>query len=355
MNQFTNYLAKQKVAINNQINSFLNGYQTELTKIGHFGQDLLIKFQDFTQRGKSLRGVLTILTAEMFGVKEKNLALKAGAALEIIHSALLIHDDIMDNDFLRRGQPTLFAQYTNFAQKNHFRNPLNFGRSLAIAAGDIGLYLGLKILQDQKTENQPAKKISQKIIQEIINVGIAQMDDVYFGYLNQTPTLTDIERMYKYKTSRYTFSLPFAIGALMAQKNQQLLTKMEKLGEYLGLIYQIKDDEIGLFSSQQKTGKPVGSDIRENKKTYLRTLCFTQADGSNLKKLQKIYQKKEITKEDLTNFKKLYQKLKIKKKINQVMNRCQKKAWQIIKTLPIDKKYQRLLKDLISFLKEREN
>ena len=98
----------------------------------------------------------------------------------------------------------------------------------------------------------------------------------------------DILRMYKYKTGRYSFSLPLLAGALIAGAHRDLREKLEAFGENLGLLFQIRDDELGLFGDEKELGKPVGSDVREGKKTILISLLMAAAKPAERTRLEGI-------------------------------------------------------------------
>jgi geranylgeranyl diphosphate synthase type I len=93
------------------------------------------------------------------------------------------------------------------------------------------------------------------------------MQDLYFGETRKQVAAEDILQLFHYKTARYSFSVPLKTGAILGGAEKALLSGLEKCGHGLGLLFQLKDDELGLYGSEQEIGKPVGSDLRERKKT----------------------------------------------------------------------------------------
>jgi len=185
-------------------------------------------------------------------------------------------------------------------------------------------------------------------------VGLAQMQDMYAGYAKELVAEEGIEKVYLYKTGRYTFSLPLMLGALLARQNKEILQQLEKLGEYIGVLFQLKDDELSLFGNEDTTGKPEGSDIRENKKTLHRFYLFQNASADQKEELEKIFGSGLITSEQLQYVRKLAEELHIQNIIDKKMQSLHNKAKEIIMTLNLQKQYQDQLLELLTYTSERE-
>lgn len=289
---FEEYGRAKKKLIDNYLLKFLEKEKPGLKKVNFWGEDFIEKFKKFVVAGKSIRGILVFLSAEMLGFCNEKEILPIAAAFEIIQSSLLIHDDIMDRDLKRRGMETLFASYLPQAIKEKFNDCFHFAISMGINAGDIGFFLAFKLLQ--------SKKINALVVDEIINVSLAQMSDVYWGHKKEMPSLKEIENIYLYKTARYSFSLPLIAGATLAGQPKKILNQLKKLGQFMGIAFQIKNDI-------KQTGKSTESDIKENKKTLLR---FYNYDKNRIK-----YKLDLLAK----NSKKIINKLPVKKKYKDLL------------------------------------
>ena len=243
----------------------------------NFNQQTLVKeaftiIKDFVISGKTLRGGLFLLTTKVLNAqnyqKNQKDLLKIAAALELIHSSLLIHDDIIDQDETRRGQDSVWQNYTKFAIKNNYKNTTNYGQSLAICLGNVLNYLANLALSELNTLSLPTTKQIQKTVnQEIIKTNFAEMLDSQITLQNDLPTKKQVLEMYLYKTARYTFSLPLQLAGTINQLSDNQIGNLVSIGENLGLIFQIKDDEISLFNTVEESGKSFASDIKEGKKT----------------------------------------------------------------------------------------
>ena len=135
--------------------------------------------------------------------------------MEIIHSSLLIHDDIMDNDRLRRGERTVFAQYEQLGRGRRAADAGRFGSAMGICAGDVGYFVAGDILAPLPLDPEVKGPLLSLVFRELAYVGLAQMQDIAFGAFDRTPARDEVIALYLYKTARYTFSLPLMAGALL--------------------------------------------------------------------------------------------------------------------------------------------
>lgn len=254
------------------VRSALEGYFADAASaplaLEPWGPDVQRRLAEYALRGKLIRGAMVVLGWRLSQTEDiPNEAIPAAVldtavAMELLQSFLLIHDDIMDQDELRRGGPSVHAQYTATLNPG---DP-HYGVSMGICAGDVSAFLALDLLARISADPATVAALMQLVSREIVIVGLAQMQDVHHGYVPQA-SRDAILQVYTYKTGRYTFSLPLMSGALLAGAPVETQKALSELGEALGRIFQIRDDQLGLFGDSSDTGKPTGSDIRENKKT----------------------------------------------------------------------------------------
>jgi geranylgeranyl diphosphate synthase type I len=258
---------KSSKKIQSYLFAFLDARRPELAAVNVWGADLVDRIRPFLTGGKMIRGSLILAAHDRFGGTAGRDAVKAASAMELFHSAFLIHDDIMDDDPLRRGRPSVHVQYRLLAEGEGLSDPAGFGRGAALCAGDILLFLGHEILATLTSAPAIKTGVLRLFARELAQVGPAQIQDVYSAKTRRDVTREDIIHLYAYKTARYTFSLPLSVGAKLAGAGPKILGELAGIGRDLGLIFQIKDDELGQFGDEKATGKPVGSDIGEGKKT----------------------------------------------------------------------------------------
>jgi geranylgeranyl pyrophosphate synthase len=210
--------------------------------------------------GKKIRSKITIDIGKIFNLDYKKL-IQVAAAVECIHAYSLIHDDLpcMDNDNLRRGKLSTHKKY---------------GESTAILAGNSLLTIAFEILSDEKFKINISTRI--KLINSISKCsghsGIAGGQYLDLNFEKKSISIKNIEIMQIKKTGRL-FSFCCMAPAIMANKLYNL-KKMEKIGEKIGLLFQIVDDLIDLKGTSKKAGKKTKKDMKKGKATLIRALGY---------------------------------------------------------------------------------
>ncbi|MGC8766529.1 MAG: polyprenyl synthetase family protein [Brevinematia bacterium] len=310
--------------------------------------DVLDRIYEFSLSGKMLRGGLVIFSDEMFSGRRSNDSKKCAVAIELLQSGLLIHDDIMDDDIQRRGQDTLFFQYKKVSEKKGIDKSYEIGKSLGICAGNIAFSLSFEVLSNIENKNLISKLI-YKFSKEMSIVNVGQMKDVLVSGFKGTIEEEEIMSIYKYKTSRYSFSLPLSLGAIIGNASSENIRNLEELGEYFGIMFQIQDDKIGLISTSEKLGKPRGSDIKENKKTIFHALLFKHASQEESRKLLGIFGKQSIEADDIDYVIDLCKKYGIFDEVNRKVMKYVDLAKRKIILLDVDDFYKRKLEEFIDY------
>jgi geranylgeranyl diphosphate synthase type I len=260
-----------------------------LPRINRWHPDALARLKDITLKGKSIRGSLILLVEKLLTGEMSKSAKDVAVAMEVFQTSILAHDDFIDHDDKRRGTHSLPSQYKELAGKESLEPAEHVGNSLAICAGDIGFFLSYFLLNEVETSPDIRQKIIRAVSGEYALIGMAEMEDIAFAANDAMPSADAVISMYTYKTARYTFSLPFMIGAILSHKDDAFVSQLSQLGEDIGVLFQIHDDELSLTGSQSKTGKVVGNDIRENKKTLHRILLEELSNPSQKETLHKLF------------------------------------------------------------------
>lgn len=309
--------------------------------------DILIPF---ATRGKMLRGLMVILGYTAFSKEpvESNIV-ETAAGIEIIHSALLIHDDIMDNDLMRRGQSSVYAIYEQEAHAKNLPSARFYGQAMGICAGDMGFFLGYELLAHASNDREVLQRITTLVSKELYAVGDAQMRDLYHSFESQSPTEKEIYAVYAYKTGRYTFSLPLMIGALQAQAPDSIVETIGSAAEKLGIVFQMIDDMIGLIGTEEEIGKPIGSDIRENKQTLIRHILFSRASHKEQEKLSSLFSNGKVTAEDISYILNLVNTHHVIEEVKDRAQRLTKEAMDILNTIEMKKDEKQIIQELADY------
>lgn len=346
------YLKTCKSDISTVLISELSSRSNLAKDVNRWGEDTLERILSFALAGKMIRGGLVLKTYEMFSRENENSstgrfdALRSAAAMELIQSGFLIHDDIMDRDQMRRGRDTVYYQYQKYGEEKtgNNNNSRHFGESMGICAGDIAFFLAFDLINASSVNSDIKGRMIALMSREITHVALAQMQDVWAGFSDDMPSEEEIFNLYRHKTARYTFTLPMMLGAELAGTDPENMAKLEKFGDLLGLIFQIKDDEIGIFGEQEKIGKPVGSDIREGKKTLFMMELF-----SRLKEEDKTHNF-----EDINWFRDKIESLGVHRDINSRLSRMAEEAEGILNTISLCEDDHRNMLELIQYSLERK-
>ena len=239
--------------------------------------------------GKKLRPAILMLCSEAVG-GSKEVALPAAAAVELFHTWTLVHDDIIDNDNLRRGVETVHKTAENYAKeqfKFDAKSSEKYGKDVAILTGDIQHGWAISILSRNLTSKGIKPEVALHLISllqiEMLRTLVeGEMLDVNFSLFYDINDLTDeqiIDMLWKKTGVFYEFC--GLAGALIGQNSLEITEEVQALKEFCslcGTAFQIRDDILGVIGNESDLGKPVGSDIREGKKTILIKEALTNAN-----------------------------------------------------------------------------
>lgn len=210
--------------------------------------------------GKRLRPRMAEASAQVFGGSARQ-ASAAAAAVEMVHNFTLIHDDIMDNDERRHGVPTVHEKY---------------GQPLAILAGDV---LFSKAFEEIASAGTPARaaESARRLARACVEVCEGQAQDMAMAGSDRIPTVREYLGMVGKKTAAL-FEVSCALGAIAGGARARGVEDMAAFGRNLGVAFQVTDDLIGVLGDPRRTGKPVGNDLREGKKSLPVIEALRRAD-----------------------------------------------------------------------------
>ena len=243
--------------------------------------------------GKRLRPVLLLMSYNMFSDSVQE-AIPAAIAIEVFHNFTLLHDDIMDKAEVRRNRPTVHKK---------------FSENSAILSGDVMAFLSYQYLLECKTERLP--KLLDLFTKTAIEVCEGQQFDMEFETRLDVSENEYIE-MIRLKTA-VLLACSLKAGALMANADNELADKLYEYGLNLGLAFQLQDDLLDSFGSQEFFGKKIGGDILANKKTFLSINALQNATGNLKAELLNWMNAKDFNPDEkISAVQKIYNQLKIK-------------------------------------------
>ncbi|MFH1055999.1 MAG: polyprenyl synthetase family protein [Candidatus Altiarchaeota archaeon] len=235
--------------------------------------------------GKRIRPCLTILACEAVGGDTRKV-LPAAAAVELLHTFTLVHDDIMDHDYQRRGRPTVHAIW---------------GEEMGIIVGDT-LYSGaFKALVDVR-----GKGVSDKLVLDAVNVLVkangelqhGQIMDMLFEKMESVSEEEYMDMIQKKTGSLIEASVE--IGGIIGGGSAKELKALTTFGANSGVAFQIKDDVLDLTADRKDFGKPIGSDIRSGKKTLIIVHAMEHAGERDIKSILRVLGREEASEKEVS-------------------------------------------------------
>jgi geranylgeranyl diphosphate synthase type I len=332
-----------KEKVNQRLEKFFKQKIKEAAKKDKIFKESIKLIADFTLRGgKRMRAALLYYGYLACGKRKSEKVLEVALCMELAHSFLLIHDDIIDNDNLRRGKPTMHREYSKLYWNLNLKRPEKFGESLALLAGDIAYSLAISILCKAKFDEKLKVEAIHYFETMIRETAIGEMMDILISH-DKRLDKHDIIKMYKYKTAKYSLEGPLILGAILGGGNKNIKAILSEYAICLGVAFQINDDILGIFGNEKEIGKEVGSDLREGKLNLLTLETLKRASSKDKIKLRRIFKKNKVLKKDVEFFKKIAEKTEALKYCLEIANNLSVKAKQII----IDSKIAKVSRDFL--------
>ncbi|HHI04109.1 MAG TPA: polyprenyl synthetase family protein [Candidatus Woesearchaeota archaeon] len=348
----TNILEYYKEKIELRLRSFLDEKIAEAEKISDSSKEIMQYIKEFNLRGgKRIRSVLVIMAYKSLGGKNENAIIDIAVSAELMQSFLLIHDDIIDDDDLRRGGPTMHKIYAE--KYKNYDHPRKFGESMAIIAGDLLASLGNEIIAKSDFDEKKKLKLLQKFNKVIKLTDYGEIIDILSG-LRTDVTEEDISKMHRLKTAVYTIEGPLHMGAIAAGASDEQLKTLTNYAIPLGRAFQIKDDILGMFGSETKLGKPADSDIKEGKKTLLILKAIESADKEQKEFIENALGNKNITKTGLINVREIIKKTGSLSYSESLAEKLVKKAKDAVKNSDFEKQGKNFFLEIADYIIKRD-
>ena len=292
--------------VNKYLNSKLKGNPKKLyDAAGHL----------IVNGGKRLRPYMVIRSCQILGGKSST-AMIAASAVEMVHNFTLVHDDIMDNDEMRHGVPTVHKK---------------FGMPIAILAGDVLFSKAFQIISESKLSPNANTHLISRLAKACVDVCEGQLLDIKMADEKRIPTEAEYITMIGKKTAAL-FDVSCAMGAICATNRPKDISNLSDFGRNLGIAFQITDDLIGVMGDPKVTKKPVGNDLREGKKSLPILMAIKLAKGNEKKTILKAFGNSKISKKDLNKAVEVIRSLGIEEKVrNQALKYAEKSEKSLIK------------------------
>ncbi len=284
--------------------------------------------------GKHLRPVLTLMTTAIFDEDLKK-SLDAALAIEVFHNFSLIHDDIMDDAPLRRGQQTVHEKWN-----------LNTG----ILSGDAMLILAYQLFENYKGDT--FKALAELFSKTAIEVCEGQQYDIDFETRSDVVILEYL-KMVEYKTA-VLVGAAMKMGAIVANAPLEDQNNIYEFGKNLGIAFQLQDDYLDAFGDPESFGKQVGGDIIENKKTYLFLKALELSDAPKKTELLELYGNSSLNSDNKVNMvKQIFVESGASFATKAIIENYTQKAFNILDSISISSEKKEKLKQFGTALMNR--
>ena len=238
-----------------------------------------------TEGGKRFRPALVVRAHDALGGTERAAAVQVGAAVELLHTAFVIHDDVIDGDDLRRGRLNVSGTFhaDALASGADPDGACGFGRTAGILAGDLALAAAIRAVATCGASTDTVHRLLDLFDSALHTTAAGELADVRLSLSTGTASLLESLAMEEQKTGAYSFALPLQAGALLAGADREVVTRLGLAGRMLGVAFQLIDDLHGVFGDPDRTGKSATSDLRTRKQTPLLTVARATPDWDRIR------------------------------------------------------------------------
>jgi len=314
--------------------------------------------------GKRLRPAVLLLSCGAVGGDEKQ-AIPAAAAVEMFHTWTLVHDDLIDNDEKRRGGFTVHAQSSRIAKEklNYTEEQSrDYGRDIAVLTGDVQQGWAVSLLCDCSLKGEVKPEVTLTLIRMlesyVLNTLVAgETLDIQFAKRRiESFTPEEILDMLWRKTGalyEYSAKAGAMIGLNTTDVDEKKVMALSNFTSKCGTAFQLQDDILGIVGDEKQLGKPVGSDIREGKRTTIIYYAFKNASPQQKNKMESTLGNQKATPGEIKEVTQLLTELNGISETKKMADKIITQARQELEVLP-DSSYKQLLLSWADFMISRE-
>lgn len=350
------YLEWFKKEFDLQLLTFLNQKKQEAAEINPEAGVLVDEIIRFSKNGgRRVRPAFMYSGYVASGGRAHDAILYASMAVELLHVFALIHDDIIDDSDLRRGEPTTHKAFEK-QHKNRklLGNSTEYGLSTAILAGDLALSFAEEIMTTAPFPQERLRRARYFFDQMKTQVIYGEYLDVLGGY-QKSLTEDEVLQILDYKTAKYTVERPLHIGAMLAGSDYHILKTFTAYAIPFGQAFQMQDDLVGTFGDEKAIGKPNDSDIKEGKKTLLLAKAYENSNEKERKLLSEIVGNKKASEKEIAMVRKIFRKTGAYDYCVKLSFRLLDQANHAIRTAKLSKEGSDYLLAAVDYLRNRFN
>jgi geranylgeranyl diphosphate synthase type I len=290
------------------------------------------------------------------GDSDDSAVVDAGAALEMLHAAALIHDDVIDGSPRRHGTEAVHVRFEGEHRRQRWAGqPGHFGEGAAILVGDLALVYSSRLMGNAPPEAAAVfeeMRLEVNVGQYLDLLGAAQGVDLP-GYL----AVERAERICRYKTAKYTIERPVHLGVALAAP-ERLPAMSDALSAFalpLGEAFQLRDDLLGVFGDPALTGKPVGDDLREGKPTLLASLTASALTAEQANTFNERFGSPVLDDDGIATLQSLIEASGSRERVEGAISALVDRSMRALEDLPLLPQATAALVDLAEFIAGRDH
>ncbi|MBG6237498.1 geranylgeranyl diphosphate synthase type II [Mycetocola sp. CAN_C7] len=258
-------------AVQNRLDDFFDERISLASAYGDNYRLLWEAAREASTGGKRFRPALVVGVYRDLGGIDIDSALRVATAFELLHTAFLLHDDVIDQDLVRRGVPNLVGSFAADATELGATPAAarTWGEASAILAGDLLIQAAQGFIARLTVRDDIRSRLLDLFDRSVFVTAAGELADVAFSARVRVPSLADVMAMTEQKTASYSFEAPLKAGAILAGAGTDTLEVLGEFGRLAGIAFQLRDDQLGVFGDAAVTGKSVINDLRNGKETPL--------------------------------------------------------------------------------------
>lgn len=295
-------------AVNARLEQVLHQKRSEMVKISAEAGPLAESLLALTSGGKKLRPVLAWIgwraAAGDFEHPPQPL-IDLGVSLELFQAAALVHDDVIDRSSTRRGQPSTHVRFERLhSNRRYAGSTQHFGTSGAILTGDLSLSWASEAFDaahdDAESPPSAARTTFRRMHTEVITGQYLDvLSEVAAAPENEEQAVKQARNVLRFKAAKYSTEYPIALGCALAGGGEELLRTLSEAALHLGEAFQLRDDLLGVFGDPAVTGKPVGDDLREGKRTELIAYGLHRSAPQEAQRLESMLGRQDLSEHEV--------------------------------------------------------
>ncbi|MBP2215680.1 polyprenyl synthetase family protein [Arthrobacter sp. CAN_C5] len=236
--------------------------------------------------GKRFRPRMVMTAYDCLAGTDRDNAALVAASFEMLHTALIVHDDVIDRDFVRRGIPNVSGTYRLLAEDAGLApdDAAHRGLSMGLIAGDLALSSAHRLLDGVRTDPATRERLGELLDDAVFASAAGELLDVDAS-TSDVASSEETLQMARLKTAVYSFESPLKAGAVLAGADEAIIDSLGDFGRDVGIAYQLADDILGVFGDEKTTGKTTWGDLREGKRTALISYVAQRAEWEQISSL----------------------------------------------------------------------